>query len=262
MKITLSYGKEGLPIEIPDRNLVKVLRMTEKPVIENPEAEVQKKIDAPTGTEALSVMAEGKKTACIVISDITRPVPNQVILPPVLETLEKAGVPRSGITILIGTGLHRPNEGEELVKTLRDDLANIIQATKASPKKIFFYTASEWKWKTYLETLAFASKGQVKVNELMRQLMTAPALKTHAKQVSAFVQKIVGDVGKMPADLIRSHINVGILDEMEIIKEAQNFYEKEFNAEVIVLVEDDPTRYDPKDRARFAAPYRPAIFLE
>jgi len=122
MKITLSYGKEGLPIEVPDQNIVKVLRMTEKPVIGNPEAEVQKKIDAPAGTEPLAQMAKGKKTACIVISDITRPVPNKIILPPVLETLEKAGIPRSGITILIGTGLHRPNEGEELVTLVGPDI--------------------------------------------------------------------------------------------------------------------------------------------
>jgi nickel-dependent lactate racemase len=46
-----------------------------------------------------------------VISDITRPVPNQVVLPPMLETLEAAGVAREAIVILIATGMHRPNLG-------------------------------------------------------------------------------------------------------------------------------------------------------
>ena len=59
-------------------------------------------------------IAKGRASACIVISDVTRPVPNKVILPPILETLEHAGVPREKITILIATGIHRPNEGEEL----------------------------------------------------------------------------------------------------------------------------------------------------
>jgi lactate racemase len=122
MKITLSYGKEGLPIEVPDRNLVKVLRMAEYPVVANPEAEVQKKIDSPTGCLPLSELAKGRRSACIVISDITRPVPNRVILNPVLETLEKSGIPRDKITILIATGLHRPNEGEELVTLLGPDI--------------------------------------------------------------------------------------------------------------------------------------------
>lgn len=122
MKIEMAYGKEGIVVELPDRNVVKVLRMTERPVVRKPGAEVKRKIGAPTGSASLSKLAKGKKTACIVISDITRPVPNSVILPPVLETLEAAGIPREGITILIATGLHRPNEGEELDTLLGPDI--------------------------------------------------------------------------------------------------------------------------------------------
>ena len=65
---------------------------------------------------ALARLARGRASACVVISDITRPVPNAVILPPLLRTLEEAGIERRNITILVGTGLHRPNEGEELVR--------------------------------------------------------------------------------------------------------------------------------------------------
>ena len=71
-------------------------------------------ISQPVASPSLAEVAKGRDSACIVISDITRPVPNQVILPPILETLEKAGISRDGITILIATGIHRPNEGEEL----------------------------------------------------------------------------------------------------------------------------------------------------
>ena len=122
MKIDMAYGREGLVIEVPDRNVVNVLRMNDRPVVKDASGEVQRKIDAPTGAPALSELAKGKKTACIVISDITRPVPNSVILPPVLATLEAAGVPREGITILVATGLHRPNEGEELVTLLGPEI--------------------------------------------------------------------------------------------------------------------------------------------
>ncbi|MCA9099008.1 MAG: nickel-dependent lactate racemase, partial [Planctomycetaceae bacterium] len=62
-------------------------------------------------------------TACILICDITRPVPNKVLLPPILETLAAAGVPREGITILIATGMHRPNEGDELVELVGESIA-------------------------------------------------------------------------------------------------------------------------------------------
>ncbi|MHB9028324.1 MAG: nickel-dependent lactate racemase family protein [Candidatus Latescibacterota bacterium] len=122
MKIDIAYGKEGLSIDVPNKNMVKVLRMNDRPVIPDPGAETKRKIDAPTGSPSLAELAKGKKTACIVISDITRPVPNSIILPPVLETLEAAGVPREGITILNATGLHRPNEGQELITLLGPDI--------------------------------------------------------------------------------------------------------------------------------------------
>ena len=56
------------------------------------------------------------------ISDITRPVPNKVILPPILATLEQTGIPREKITILIATGIHRPNNAEELEIMVGRDL--------------------------------------------------------------------------------------------------------------------------------------------
>jgi nickel-dependent lactate racemase len=35
-----------------------------------------------------------------------------------LAILEQSGIPREAITILVATGMHRPNEGEELVELL------------------------------------------------------------------------------------------------------------------------------------------------
>lgn len=122
MNIDIAYGKEGLTIEVPDRNLVKILRMKDKPVIENAGEETRRHLESPIGSPPLAELAKGKKSACVVISDITRPVPNTVILPPILESLEQAGIARENITILNGTGIHRPNEGDELVELLGPDI--------------------------------------------------------------------------------------------------------------------------------------------
>jgi nickel-dependent lactate racemase len=58
-----------------------------------------------------------------VISDITRPVPNRVLLPPLLETLQQAGIRKEAITLLIATGMHRPNLGQELESMIGRDIA-------------------------------------------------------------------------------------------------------------------------------------------
>lgn len=78
---------------------------------------------SPQSGPPLTELARGKKSACVVISDITRPVPNRLLLPPLLETLLAAGVPREGITLLIATGMHRPNLGTELEELLGPEIA-------------------------------------------------------------------------------------------------------------------------------------------
>jgi nickel-dependent lactate racemase len=123
MQITLDYGRTGLDVTLPDHSVVGPLAIKDVPPLENPEAVLEAALKNPIGTPPLSEIAKGKKTACIVICDITRPVPNKLILPPVLKTLEESGVPRSGICILIATGLHRPNEGAELIEMVGEEIA-------------------------------------------------------------------------------------------------------------------------------------------
>ncbi len=122
MKCSLAYGRGTLEVELPDRNVAKVLGFkTSQPLADSGD-EIGRLLRTPIGSEPLENIAKGKKSACIVISDITRPVPNKVILPPILETLEKAGVPRSGILILVGTGLHRASTPEEKLEMLGEDI--------------------------------------------------------------------------------------------------------------------------------------------
>jgi len=116
MRVKLEYGKKGLYADLPDERVVRTLRYKDAPPLANPEAALREVLEHPRGTPPLAELARGRRDACIVICDITRPVPNELILRPLLATLEAAGIPRERITILVATGLHRPNEGEELVE--------------------------------------------------------------------------------------------------------------------------------------------------
>ena len=114
MKIKLDYGRSGLEVELPDANVVGPLAIRPAEPLANPQEAIEHAIANPIGTPPLLELAKGRKSACIVICDITRPVPNKLILPPMLRTLEAAGIPRDQIVILNATGLHRPNEGAEM----------------------------------------------------------------------------------------------------------------------------------------------------
>jgi nickel-dependent lactate racemase len=124
MKITLDYGRTGLDVTLPaDRLIAPPLAIRPVEPLANPETAIADAIAHPIGSRPLAQIARGKKSACILICDITRPVPNKLILPPLLRTIEEAGVPRDAITILIATGLHRPNEGAELVELVGEEIA-------------------------------------------------------------------------------------------------------------------------------------------
>ena len=114
MKVDMKYGHGTVPIDIPDKNLAGVLETAQSIPLSDADSAVRKSILTPIASQSLADIALGRDSACIVISDITRPVPNQVILPPILETLDQSGISREKITILIATGIHRPNEGKEL----------------------------------------------------------------------------------------------------------------------------------------------------
>jgi nickel-dependent lactate racemase len=123
MRIKFEYGRQGLYAELPDERIVRTLRYKDAPPLADPRASLLAVLEKPNGTPPLAEIAKGRKDACIVICDITRPVPNELILRPMLEILEGAGIPREKITILVATGLHRPNEGEELVEMVGRHIA-------------------------------------------------------------------------------------------------------------------------------------------
>jgi nickel-dependent lactate racemase len=122
MKIPLAYGKQGLEVEVPDRHLVKVMTIPGATPTADPEAELRKLLALPIGGEPLASYASRATSACVVICDITRPVPNQVILPPILETLERSGIPRDRIIILIATGLHRGSTSDEIERMVGPEI--------------------------------------------------------------------------------------------------------------------------------------------
>src|SRR5438128_5886440 len=118
MRVTLDYGRTGLEVDLPDDRVVGPLAIRPAPPLANPEAAGAEALERPIGTPPLTELARGRKNVCILVCDITRPVPNRIILPPLLRTLEEQGIARRDILILIATGLHRPNEGAELVEML------------------------------------------------------------------------------------------------------------------------------------------------
>lgn len=122
MRVTLDYGRNGLDVNLPDDRTIGPLAIREAAPLADPERVLNDALRNPIGAPPLAELARGKQDACILICDITRPVPNKLILPPVLRTLEESGIPRNKILILNATGLHRPNEGAEMIEMVGEEI--------------------------------------------------------------------------------------------------------------------------------------------
>ncbi len=121
MRIVMRYGKEGFPLDLPDDIDVTVIRKKAMPVLADPRESLEIAFSKPVGCKPLREEAKHCRSACILICDITRPVPNGIVLPPLVRALIEAGIAPGSISVLVATGLHRPNEGEELREIVGDD---------------------------------------------------------------------------------------------------------------------------------------------
>jgi nickel-dependent lactate racemase len=123
MRVDFAFGKTGLAIDLPSGPAYRVIEPRFAAPIGDPAAEIERCLDEPLGCPPLEMLARGRASAAISVCDITRPAPNRVTLPPILKRLERAGIPRERITILIATGLHRPATDAEIVEILGAEIA-------------------------------------------------------------------------------------------------------------------------------------------
>ncbi len=120
MRVEINYGRGKLTVELPGGLDVTVIAKRDMPTLHDPQAGIEAALSNPVGVPPLEELARGATTACILICDITRPVPNGLFLPLLIRRLMAAGMAAENITVLVATGLHRPNEGTELAELVGD----------------------------------------------------------------------------------------------------------------------------------------------
>ncbi len=120
MAIEIAYGRGTMRFEPPEGVTATVIRKAHLPVPDDPDRVVAQALANPIGFGPIEDAAKNARSACILICDITRPVPNRLFLRPLITRLTEAGVALSQITVLIATGLHRPNLGEEMAELVGD----------------------------------------------------------------------------------------------------------------------------------------------
>ncbi len=131
--------------------------------------------------------------------------------------------------------------GEEFIKNTIEDIRNIIKIANITPKNIYLYTSENWK---YDVLKIIIENKEVPQNKLMPIVMKNQELRKYGKEVSKLINELI-------KNNIKSNIN-----DLEVLKDAKHFIEKEFNCNVIINGEDKG------NKKRFAIPQKVAIYID
>lgn len=121
-QITLPYGKISLAINL-DENMAFNLYL---PAELSSTIQESKLIDIairnPLNNFQVSANSTNNTTVSITVNDKTRPVPNNLLFPPLLERLLQLGIKKENIQIIIATGTHTPMPEAEFSMVLKEEI--------------------------------------------------------------------------------------------------------------------------------------------
>jgi len=133
MKVSLKYDLREIEIELPEKKLIGIFMPREINGVKNSQVEIKRALNNPIGSKRLKDVAKMSDNVAIVIDDITRPLPSQDVLPPLIDELTASGIKEENITIIIATGLHRKLTEEEIGNLTGEKIANKIKIVNHDP---------------------------------------------------------------------------------------------------------------------------------
>lgn len=125
------YEQSVRTLSFPDSWDVRYCGMGSLPALG--QKQLADKLDQPIGTPRLEELARGKKSACIVVDDISRPTPGAALLPLILQKLTGAGIEYEHIKVLIALGGHRPMTRQEMERKVGSWVLERVPVLNHSP---------------------------------------------------------------------------------------------------------------------------------
>jgi len=127
MKVSLNYGSASMTLDIPDENYLGTLNPQDMEEIDNPINEVKRALANPIGCKKIKELVSSQDKVTILASDVSRPSPSSILLPPILEELNVAGLSNDQITIIFGLGIHRKQTEEEKKKLVGEKVYSQVK---------------------------------------------------------------------------------------------------------------------------------------
>jgi nickel-dependent lactate racemase len=154
--VWLPYGKTEVCVRVPTQNFLGLIEPKEKPGVLDARAEIERALKEPVGSKRLSEIVKPEHKVAIVVDDATRPAPSHLLVPPILDELNMAGVKNENITIIFGCGTHKAVKNEEAVRLLGEAVLNCVKAISHDCKAedlVYVGTTQKHGTKVYLNRI-------------------------------------------------------------------------------------------------------------
>lgn len=119
----LPYGDKELEFFLPKYNNLQIIDVEYEGPTQDQQSLVWQAIKDPLEKD-MPLKINSSDRIAILISDLTRPVPNHIIIPPLLEELKMRGADKDNVTIIVATGKHRMHDDKDFIQLLGKDIFN------------------------------------------------------------------------------------------------------------------------------------------
>jgi leucyl-tRNA synthetase len=150
--------------------------------------------------------------------------------------------------------------GEYLISKVTDDISEILKVTKIKPKKIYIYTSPSWKNEIFRKIIKISESEKPNVGQIIKDAMLDPKMKENAKEVSQYISKLPSEVMKLN-DTDKKRFKIKI-NEQDYLDNSNEYLKKIFSCDIQIFDAEKKEIYDPLNKKRFAAPLKPAIYVE
>lgn len=142
MELQFPYGRGEMIWTPPAELEIERVDRPEPPPLADPLGAVDEALNSPLDAAPLEKLAAGARTATIVVTDATRPCPDNFLVARLAARLNVAGIPDERITLLVAIGMHRPSTAEEKLEKLGPDLLRrfvVLDSVATDPAMLVDY---------------------------------------------------------------------------------------------------------------------------
>jgi len=135
MRVKIPFGKEKIEVDLPSKNILDIISEENASSNLDEEKIIKQALENPIESKKFSEIAQDKRRATIVASDITRPCPSYKFLPLLVGQLNEGGIENKNIKVIFGTGIHRKHTEDEKRKLTGDYVYENIKTIDPDPSK-------------------------------------------------------------------------------------------------------------------------------